>query len=150
MGCTCEKNNCMKRTSDSEKTNTVAGKGINYSKNYVKKMVDDVIKFNIDHGIEQEHAPTFDNLTYYGLCLAGEAGEVANVVKKMWRDGDDAEKRQHLGEEMVDLMIFASLIIQVSGIDFDAAWKAKHEELYERWSKMQIGSRKINLSVQAK
>lgn len=122
-----------------------APKGINYGRDYFQKMVNDVIKFNQDHGIEREHQPTYDNLIYYALCLAGEAGEVANVVKKIWRDGDTPELRAHLEEEMVDLAIFMALTVLVGKIDFDKAWADKHEELYERWANKQISRRKTNV-----
>ena len=107
--------------------------------------VADVVQFNNDHGIEHEHMPTMSNLFYHGLCLAGEAGEVANVIKKIWRDGDSEASRKHLEEEIVDMAIFMGMLVKISGMDFDAAWEAKHRELYERWADKNIGKRKVDM-----
>lgn len=126
--------------------NWVETRGIKYTNGYFEKMINDVIKFNEDHGIKSEHQPTYDNLIYYALCLAGEAGEVANVVKKIWRDGDTPELRDHLEEEMIDLAIFMALTILVGKVDFDKAWKDKHEELYKRWADKTITRRKTNVT----
>lgn len=51
----------------------------------------------------------------------------------------------HLAEEMVDLMIFTSLLCKSAGIDFDSAWRAKHSELYRRWADKQISCRKTKI-----
>lgn len=42
-------------------------------------------------------------LQYLALGLAGEAGEVANKVKKLYRDGDSQEKRDELPKELGDV-----------------------------------------------
>ncbi len=47
------------------------------------------------------------NPIYPTLGLAGEAGEVANVVKKMWREHEgeiDAEHRKLIAEELGDVL----------------------------------------------
>jgi NTP pyrophosphatase (non-canonical NTP hydrolase) len=47
------------------------------------------------------------NPIYPTLGLAGEAGEVANVVKKMWREHEgeiDSEHRKHIAEELGDVL----------------------------------------------
>lgn len=119
-------------------------KGIAYQSEYMTKCVDDVIKFNEDHGVD-EHRPDMSNMVYHALCLAGEAGEVANVVKKIWRDGDSPALRAHLAEEIVDLTIFLGLLIASGEIDFDKAWIEKHEELYRRWADKKISRRTIHL-----
>ena len=47
---------------------------------------------------------TLPAITYTALGLAGEAGEVANKVKKLLRDGDTPEKRAAIGKEMGDIL----------------------------------------------
>ncbi len=48
-----------------------------------------------------------NNPIYPTLGLAGEAGEVANVVKKMWREHEgeiDAEHRKMIADELGDVL----------------------------------------------
>ena len=72
-------------------------------------------------------------LLYMTNCLVGEAGEVANVVKKLYRDGTTPERIAHLHEEIVDVMIYLAEMVYVTEMDFDAVWEKKHEELRKRW-----------------
>ncbi|TXH55716.1 MAG: DUF5131 family protein [Desulfurellales bacterium] len=68
---------------------------------------------------------------FIALALVGEAGEMANLVKKDWR-GDrplDAE----FAEELADIRIYLELLARVSGIDLDTACAAKIPELLRRW-----------------
>lgn len=120
-------------------------KGLIPKTGYLQKCIEDVTKFDVDHGVDGEHEPGIDNMIYHALCMAGEAGEVANVIKKIWRDGDNPALRAHLAEEIVDLTIFLSLLVESAEIDFDKAWLAKHEELYLRWSNKQISRRKTKV-----
>lgn len=102
----------------------------------LKTCVSEVEEFDKQYGIyEKEDAPTLSNLIYNALCLAGEGGEVANVVKKIWRDGDSPELREKLEEEIVDVVIYVAKLIIIGQIDFDKAWEKKHKELHERWKK---------------
>lgn len=111
----------------------------------MNQCIADVVQFNEDHGIAHEHAPDLANLMYNCLCLAGEAGEVSNVAKKIWRDGGSPELRAHLEEELVDMVIFICMILKIMSTDFDKAWLKKHEELYDRWKDRKIGRRKTNI-----
>jgi NTP pyrophosphatase (non-canonical NTP hydrolase) len=76
---------------------------------------------------------TVGNLGFIALALAGEAGEAANVVKKMWRDGVTPEKMDHLAEEMVDIVIYLCIMLDITNIDLYQAWTAKFNELNERF-----------------
>src|SRR5690606_18846735 len=99
----------------------------------LKICVSEVKEFDKQYGIyEKEDAPTLSNLIYNALCLAGEGGEVANVVKKMWRDGDSPELREKLEEEIVDVVIYVAKLIIIGKIDFDKKWEKKHNNLYEK------------------
>jgi NTP pyrophosphatase (non-canonical NTP hydrolase) len=55
-------------------------------------------------------------LSYVALGLAGEAGEVANKVKKLIRDEDSAEKRAAILAEAGDCLWYLSqLCIELGG-----------------------------------
>ena len=102
----------------------------------LKICVSEVEEFDKQYGIyEKEDSPTLSNLIYNALCLAGEGGEVANVVKKIWQNGDSPELREKLEEEIVDVVIYVAKLIIIGQIDFDKAWEKKHKELHERWKK---------------
>lgn len=103
-------------------------------KNRMAGCIKDVMQFDLDFDIMHENDPTPENLFYNVLALAGEAGEVANVAKKMWRDGMTPELMAHFREELVDMIIYYVKVLKISETNFDAAWAAKHEELYARWN----------------
>lgn len=42
-------------------------------------------------------------LMYLSLGLAGEAGEMTNHIKKLWRDGDSVAKREQAIAELGDI-----------------------------------------------
>lgn len=69
------------------------------------------------------------DLSFRGNELAGEVGEVCNVIKKLererhgWRGSRDT--KEHLAEELGDVIICASLVALESGIDLSEAVKAK-------------------------
>jgi NTP pyrophosphatase (non-canonical NTP hydrolase) len=108
----------------------------------IQGCVDDVEQFDIDHGVTSENEDSLKNIVYNCLCLSGEAGEVANVAKKMWRDGDSPELRKHLQEELVDCVIYICKLILIMKFDFDKSWVAKHVMLYDRWATRQMSTRK--------
>jgi NTP pyrophosphatase (non-canonical NTP hydrolase) len=69
------------------------------------------------------------DLGYNSLALCGEAGELANLVKKMMR-GDLEPSEQltvDLGMEVVDVFIYCCNVMNVLGIDFGKAYAAKRE-----------------------
>jgi len=105
----------------------------------------DVLTFDQYHGVLFENERKFENVLYNALALGGEAGELVNVVKKMWRDGITEKHINHLGEEMVDVVIYLIKLIECSGIDFDKAWEEKHGELYTRWRTKQMGQRAVGI-----
>ena len=73
-------------------------------------------------------------------ALVGEAGEVANIAKKMRRrqDGCDANApplsvlREQLGYELADVLIYADLLAAREGIDLEVAVKKKFELVSQR------------------
>jgi NTP pyrophosphatase (non-canonical NTP hydrolase) len=76
------------------------------------------------------------DLSFRGNELAGETGEVCNVIKKLererqgWRGSRDT--KDHLAEELADVVICADLIAIAAGIDLDAAVTAKFNATSEK------------------
>jgi NTP pyrophosphatase (non-canonical NTP hydrolase) len=61
----------------------------------------------------------FQNLEYPTLGLAGEAGEVANIVKKIQRDDQGVltdEKREKLKDELGDVLWYISACADELGL----------------------------------
>jgi NTP pyrophosphatase (non-canonical NTP hydrolase) len=54
-------------------------------------------------------------VSYCALGLAGEAGEVANKVKKLLRDGDSPEKRAEIVKEVADCMWYIPELLNELG-----------------------------------
>lgn len=74
-------------------------------------------------------------------AMVGEAGEAANVVKKLRRfetghrgqlDPDDPELRMALGAELADTIIYADLVATYYGIDLSIAIMEKFNAVSER------------------
>jgi len=59
----------------------------------------------------------------WGCALAGEAGEAANLCKKMRRgDPIDADR---IAEELADVVIYADLLAEYLGVDLGMAIREK-------------------------
>jgi len=56
-------------------------------------------------------------LTYCTLGLAGEAGEVANKVKKLIRDGNTPERREAIADELGDVLWYWTRLVDEMGLD---------------------------------
>lgn len=76
------------------------------------------------------------DLSFRGNELAGETGEVCNVIKKLererfgWRGSRDT--LSHLAEELADVVICADLIGIATGIDLEQAVIAKFNATSEK------------------
>jgi len=75
-------------------------------------------------------------------ALCGEAGELANVVKKIRRqqtgalnEGDPAmeELVKRVGEELADVVIYADLVAHYFRIDLGAAVRTKFNEVSKKY-----------------
>jgi hypothetical protein len=55
------------------------------------------------------------DLTFFRLALAGEVGEVLNVVKKMMRDGHTPELQSALAGELADVRIYLHHVERMDG-----------------------------------
>jgi NTP pyrophosphatase (non-canonical NTP hydrolase) len=72
---------------------------------------------------------------FLALALCGEAGELANIIKKRWRDGTDMAEEAK--EEIADIRIYLELLAKCFGIEgakLDEAVKAKLEKVVAKHS----------------
>ena len=75
------------------------------------------------------------NLLYPTLGLCGEAGEVAEKIKKMVRDDAgvlSAERRAGLAKELGDVLWYVAQIATEAGLDLDAIAAADLDKLLSR------------------
>lgn len=83
----------------------------------------------------EANTQSVNELMYLGLGFAGEAGEVANVVKKLYRDGDSPAQREKLQAELGDTLWYAARLAEALGTDLEtlaAANKAKLQSRQQR------------------
>lgn len=75
------------------------------------------------------------NLLYPTLGLCGEAGEVAEKVKKMIRDDGgvlSAERREALSAELGDVLWYVAQVATEAGLDLDAIARDNLDKLRSR------------------
>ena len=75
-------------------------------------------------------------LYFLALAICGEAGELANLVKKMWR-GDDVGSSQ-IRDEIADLRIYLEHLCRHLQIDLDSACDQKLDEVADRLALKEI------------
>lgn len=66
----------------------------------------------------------------WGCAIAGEAGELANFLKKRVRDGVD--NKEEIAKEMADVIIYIDLLSSLLNIDLPAAIRGKFNEVSDR------------------
>lgn len=52
---------------------------------------------------------------FLALALCGEAGELANLIKKRWRDGVDMS--EEVKDEIADIRVYLELLAKCFGIE---------------------------------
>jgi NTP pyrophosphatase (non-canonical NTP hydrolase) len=78
------------------------------------------------------------------LSLAGEAGEVANEVKKEWRGSfhaNDPGRLHAIALELADVRLLLELTAKAYDIDLDAACDEKIKILHQRLADREITGR---------
>lgn len=73
------------------------------------------------HGATEEERDTF-GLAYTALGLNGEAGEVAELIKKMIRDEKGVlsdDRREKLKKELGDVLWYLSQCARIAGLSFN-------------------------------
>jgi NTP pyrophosphatase (non-canonical NTP hydrolase) len=79
--------------------------------------------------------PAYSNTDerFLALALCGEAGELANMVKKRWRDGADLS--ESIRDEIADIRVYLELLAKCFGIEgekLDERVKLKLEQVVEK------------------
>lgn len=69
-------------------------------------------------------------LNFLALAICGEAGELANLVKKAWR-GDEVNPNA-IRDEIADIRIYLEHLTRLLDIDLDKACDNKLDEVAER------------------
>ena len=83
--------------------------------------------------------PKNESFSYTALGLAGEAGEIANKVKKFIRDGYDKEelvmKQDEVADELGDVLWYVAAVAEVMGTNLESVAKNNLWKLAERQRK---------------
>lgn len=78
---------------------------------------------------------------FLALALCGEAGELANMIKKRWRDGADLQ--EEVRDEIADIRVYLELLAKCFGIEgekLDERVKQKLVKVVEK-HKARLGGR---------
>lgn len=81
-------------------------------------------------------------LAYVALGLSGEAGEIANKVKKLYRDGDGTaspEKEKELAKELGDVLWYVAMMAYELGFRLDEIAQMNVDKLSSRKERGVIG-----------
>ncbi len=106
-------------------------------------LLDDITKFN------DEYFPNWRNQNpiYYSNAMAGETGEVCNLVKKYLGGGTNRNHiptKEEIVMEIIDSLIYGSLLSGTLGFstnEFMEIGYKKLDELYERMKNSRKNSR---------
>jgi NTP pyrophosphatase (non-canonical NTP hydrolase) len=83
-----------------------------------------------------------DNFVYPTLGLSGEAGEVAEKIKKVIRDKEgkiDNESREMIKKELGDVLWYVAQLASELNLELDEIASANIEKLYSRLERGKIG-----------
>jgi NTP pyrophosphatase (non-canonical NTP hydrolase) len=94
------------------------------------KSVQEMIKDHME--VCPDFSPPDPRGTFLALAHAGEAGELANLFKKEWRDGRTAERMQKIIKEMADCRAYMLMLERHMGVDLDAMVEATLIEFEQR------------------
>jgi len=85
--------------------------------------------------------PNESRLVYPALGLTGEAGEVADKIKKLIRDKRtlDAQERIEIAKEVGDVLWYVAAMARDLGVDMDTMAQMNLEKLHDRAKRGVIG-----------
>jgi len=75
---------------------------------------------------------TYPEKWYLALGLAGESGEVTEIIKKHYRHGKELNT-EHLREELGDVLWYVTVLAASNGIDLYEVAEANIEKLRKRY-----------------
>src|SRR5215469_6956370 len=82
---------------------------------------------------------SFSGLAYATLGLAGEAGELANKVKKIWRDSDHRVGNLAIKQEIGDCLWYLAEIASNINVSLEDIAGENLEKLQSRFQRNKIG-----------
>lgn len=100
-----------------------------------QKQFDSIHKghFNWDEKISDENIQL---LEYLLICMVGEFGEVSNLVKKVVRGDYKLEDiKDHLSEEIIDILIYVIKLAYQLDIDIEETYNKKMDKNKLRFKK---------------
>lgn len=76
---------------------------------------------------------SFEDERFLALALCGEAGELANMIKKRWRD--NADLQEEILDELADIRVYLELLAErfgIGGPKLDLRVASKLEKVVEK------------------
>ena len=73
------------------------------------------------------------DLSFIMLGICGEAGEAANILKKILRGDPVENKIAELREEIVDIYHYLLIISKILNMDIETESDLKLSKLYKKW-----------------
>lgn len=77
-------------------------------------------------------APDRERMSYLGLGLASEAGEIVGHIKKLLRDGEAAWRPEAIGDELGDLAYYWAALCVAIGRSPEAVLAASRTKIERR------------------
>ena len=95
---------------------------------------DDIMEIN--EFAKMSHKRSKDNATgtdweYFLIGMAGECGELLNILKKVKR-GDFEVDKEKIAEETADIITYALILLKELGVDPEKAILEKYEKVNKR------------------
>jgi NTP pyrophosphatase (non-canonical NTP hydrolase) len=112
----------------------------------IKEIFDFQKKFDEKHGWEwtvDDEKGMLERLKYVTIAINGEAGEMANFVKKALRENFpegksiDAERLQKVKEEIVDIFIYVMLACRTLKMDLEEEYFKKMRHNDEKYKNLE-------------
>ncbi len=98
----------------------------------------------VDHGLRLDPDTGRERAMLGALGLAGEGGEVVDIIKKMAFHGNELD-RSHLIEELGDNLWYFQLILNTYGITWDEVIDGNVDKLAKRYPERHQVMSGINL-----
>lgn len=92
--------------------------------------INDFARMNHERSASRDEKGVF-NWEYHAIAMAGEAGELLNILKKVKR-GDFLLDKKKVADEAVDVITYGFLLLSSLGIDAEKAIMEKYEEVNRR------------------
>lgn len=79
-----------------------------------------------------------EDVRFLALALCGEAGELANEIKKEWRGDSRPNMRSLVAGELADVVVYAYLLEVALALDIDAVIEAKLPEIRRKFAQVPV------------